>query len=86
MAISQAFLTQNQSVEWSENALPMCLKSVNDKSEFDLLTLRFENAKLLGISMSFYAISMRGLLNYQLQFARGMLLLASDLDLKFKVK
>ena len=63
---------------------------MNDESEFDLLTLKFEkNATVtkIGMSRSVYEIFMRGL-NCQLQFERGhvKLVLVSDLGLQFKVK
>ena len=48
------FLTQNQNVSCSEHALPMSLKSANDRREFDLLTLCFEkmrNCKHVGYSL-----------------------------------
>ena len=83
-------LSQNQHVQCSENVLPMSLTYVKDKSEFDLLTMRFKKMPKLqknGISRLAYEIFMRRL-NYYLQFERGhaILVLASDLDVKFKVK
>ena len=40
-------LKLNQNVWCSDNALPTLLKSMNAKSEYDLLTLRFEKLQKL---------------------------------------
>ena len=63
---------QNQNVWSAENVLPMSLTSVNNKSEFDLLTLRFFNAIIAktGMARLVYETFMRGL-NRQLQFESG---------------
>ena len=87
LTTSQAFFLSHYQTVWCfENALQISVKSVNDRSELDLLTLEFDKNALItkfGISRE---VSIRDINALFELSVHAILKPASDLDLNIKVK